>query len=927
MKNWKSLAQLNTPLGMYIVVSATVLCVEFLIMLLLPKFVSRVSPLAMALIDAVILTAIISTALYFTVFRKMQADKERLQQINQCINASTHDGIIVIDEQGRINEWNLAAQKMCQFSREEALGRELQQLIAPSSSHTDIMRGFSNFKKTGEWQIIDEIVETSVFRRDGSEFQAEISLSIINSRGHWHGIGFMRDISERKKVETKTLEIQTELQELLDAATQSRQIMLGVIEDQQRTDIALHQLNEELENKVTARTTDLEEARFAAEQANRAKSAFLAAMSHEIRTPMNGVIGMVDVLQQSSLKGYQVELVDLIRESAYSLLGIIDDILDFSKSEAGKIEIEHAPMSLDNTVNSVCSMLVSLAQKVNVVFSRFTDPAIPEQIIGDQSRLRQVLINLINNAIKFSSGQERPGHVSMRAELVELGSEQAIVEFRVSDNGIGMDDETLSRLFTPFAQADSTTTRRFGGTGLGLAISHQLIELMGGEINVHSEPDKGSVFTVRLPFALPPEKLSSAAAPSMVAGLSCLMVDYPDNPDNLIGDLTRYLVSGGATVERATNLAAARALLPTLPEGQWILIIDAPDVVPPLDELRAVASLNPAHEARFIVVLKRGRRQHPRVKSDDLLVIDGNALTRHEFLKDVAIAAGRIQMEIEAPSRGKKKQDFTPPPREYARQRGRLILVAEDNETNQKVILRQLALFGFAADIAKNGEEALERWRSDDYALLFSDLNMPIMDGYQLSSAIRAAELGSSRHIPIVALTSNANKSEVEHCYTVGMDDYLSKPAQLADLRAMLEKWIPAAGESASSESSSAQNNLSDPQNPADAAPLPVDVNVLKALIGDDEASLREFLDDFRISAETIAMELKGACAAGQAETAGAWAHKLKSSARSVGALALGSLCAEIELAGAAGDIETLTLLLHSFERENARVASYLDGY
>ena len=206
------------------------------------------------------------------------------------------------------------------------------------------------------------------------------------------------------------------------------------------------------------------------EQANRAKSSFLAAMSHEIRTPMNGVIGMIDVLHQSSLKGDQVEMVDLIRESAFSLLGIIDDILDFSKIEAGKLELEREAIAVADVVEGVCGMLNGMAEKKDVALTLFTDPAIPAQVLGDALRLRQVLINLANNAIKFSSGQSHAGRVSVRALLVEQSAEQVTVEFQVTDNGIGMDEETQARLFTAFTQADASTTRRFGGTGLGLAL-------------------------------------------------------------------------------------------------------------------------------------------------------------------------------------------------------------------------------------------------------------------------------------------------------------------------------------------------------------------------------------------------------------------------------------------------------------------------
>ena len=656
-----------------------------------------------------------------------------------------------------------------------------------------------------------------------------------------------------------------------------------------------------------------EHARFEAEQASRAKSEFLAAMSHELRTPLNGVIGMVDVLHQTSLKGYQVEMADLIRESAYSLLGIVDGVLDFSKIEAGKLELESAPMPIVEVVEKACEMLSRMAEKKGVEFTLFVDPAIPEQLVGDALRLRQVLVNLVNNAIKFSSGQQRPGRVSVRAVLAESGAERAVVEFRVADNGIGMDEAILSRLFTPFSQADVSTTRRFGGTGLGLAICHRLVELMDGEIAVRSEPGVGSTFTVRLPFVPLPAAPDTAGTKSWAAGLSCLVVG---GPAGLAGDLAAYLAHDGATVERAMDLAAARTLMPALAKGQWLWVIDAADTPPAQDELHAIAA-GSGHDVRFLVI-GRGKRREPRLNAVPAVLVDGNVLTRRALLEAVAIATGRAEVETKAARRGRSEMEFRPPSREAALLQGRLILVAEDNETNQKVILQQLGLFGYAADVADNGRVALELWQSGDYALLLTDLQMPGMDGYQLTAAIRAVETGK-RRIPIVALTANALKSEAEHCRAAGMDDYLSKPARLEDLKAMLERWLPAAAE--------LRPDLPNSPVPQVTTAGSVDVGVLRALVGDDPAVIGELLHDFRVNAAKSAAELKAACGSGQTAQAGALAHKFKSSARSVGALALGEWCARIEQAGEAGDTDVLAALMSGLEQEMLRVEADLQGY
>ncbi len=676
---------------------------------------------------------------------------------------------------------------------------------------------------------------------------------------------------------------------------------------------ALRKLNEDLEETVRKRTAELE-------RANRAKSEFLAAMSHEIRTPMNGVIGMIDVLRQSSLGGEQIEMVDVIRESGFALLSIIGDILDYSKIESGRLEVERIPMHVEDTVEQVCAILDRIAQKAEVELSLFIDPAIPCEVLGDPNRLRQVLVNLLSNAIKFSRGHVSHPRVRLRVTVAERDGDRVLLQFRVSDNGIGMDAATVARLFSPFTQADASTTRRFGGTGLGLAISRHLVQLMGGQIDVQSAPQEGSEFTVRLPFARLAEERIAPEQSSGVRGLHCVVVG---GHDGLADDMATQLVDAGAVVHREPDVASAGKHAGQQPPGLIVWVVDAGDQHPPPDELRANARVRPECDVRLvIVVVERGQRRRPRRIADDMVLVDGNALRRQTLLVAVAAAAGRGTLDAPGHAGGRAGTQMAVPLREDALRHGRLILVVEDNDTNQKVILAQLHTLGFAADVAGDGREALELWSECAYGLLLTDLHMPELDGYQLTAAIRAAERGT-RHTPIIALTANTIMGEADRCRDAGMDDYASKPLPLADLKSMLEKWMTAAELTPALPQAEANILLQQVMTAT-----PVDVGVLRKLVGDDATTIREVLQDFRASAAKIVTDLRAACAARQPKVAGAAAHKLKSSARAVGALALGELCAGLERAGYAGNGAGLLEQLPAFETAmsaaDAAIVSFL---
>ncbi|MFZ2307198.1 MAG: CHASE3 domain-containing protein [Rhodoferax sp.] len=789
---------------------------------------------------------------------------------------SNIDAMVATDPSGCITDVNQQMVNLTGFSRVEMIGSPFKRYFSdPERAQAGILRVLVD-KRVSDYELTTR-------PRVGPETVVSYNASVFLDRdGNIEGVfAAARDITERRRLDTLLIE----------------------------------------------KNTELERARSVADKANLAKSEFLATMSHEIRTPMNGVIGMLDVLEQSSLNGPQLEMTNVIHDSAFALLTVINDILDFSKIEANKLETELVPMSIGDTVESACTNMNQLATKKNVELTLFVDPAIPASVLGDPGRIRQVLINLTNNAIKFSSQLNRVGRVSVRAILSERLDRKCTVDFQVCDNGIGIDESTRARLFNAFIQADNSITRTFGGTGLGLAISGKLVELMGGTIAVQSVLTQGSNFTVRLPFTESDEAVPPVAEPGVLQGLHCLVLV---GTNGMGEDIVSYLTHANAIVERAADMEAAQRWVQAHPDGLCVVIVDVADCQTTASALRRVFREQPGQERHFVVI-GRGKRRRPRVETLDVVSVDGNLLTRNALLHTVAIAAGMDITPAIDTLQVPVKSAPAPTTRDEARREGRLILVAEDNEYNQKVILQQLMLLGRTADIANNGREALKRWESGDYGILLADLHMPEMDGYELTTAIRAAEIGDA-HIPIIAFTANALKGEAEHCIAMGMDDYLSKPVQMVRLKAMLKKWQPVVASGMmplDSPAADAPTITHPPATQAAASPwvIPVDVKVLEALVGSDITVLCEFLRDFRTSSARAAGDLRTAHASGLTATVQALAHKLKSSARAVGALRLGGLCAELEAAGQENNAAGLNLIEPQFEKEFARVDRFLLGY
>ena len=651
--------------------------------------------------------------------------------------------------------------------------------------------------------------------------------------------------------------------------------------------------------EVTARQraeAELIEARDAAEAATRSKSVFLATMSHEIRTPMNGVMSMAELLGLTKLDGEQRRMAKIISDSATALLTIINDILDFSKIEAGRLEIERVGFSLAEAVDGCAALLAPRAEAKGLDLLVEIDPDLVDARTGDPTRLRQILLNLGGNAIKFTE----TGCVAIRVGAAAPGRLRIAVE----DTGIGLSEEQQARLFQAFVQADSSTSRKYGGTGLGLSICQRLSDLMGGAIGVDSAPGEGSTFWVELPLAA-----AGDAPPRPVEDLSAATIALVGLSDPVAQIATRYLLAGGVgTVDRLADVGAAKD---AGPRTLWLVDAAAAAAgLPPLD-----GQLGGQLDGKLALI---GTRAAVADLDPDLRVRAAAVLTypvtRAALWRAVEIGLGlRTGDEVEAETRA--DMAFAPPEVEAARAAGALVLVAEDDLANRLVITKMLGHLGFACELAENGREALEMWQGrPGYGLLLTDFNMPEMDGFELTRAVRAAEAEDrGSRLPIVALTADAMSGTEQACLDAGMDGYLTKPVDSRKLGAALADHLPAALEL---RRPAGEGSVETPEQetPAPAAGFDWDPDIfdpaaLVTTFGGFDAEAKMLVADAATSWRERVEAIAAALTAEDAEAARREAHTLKGSALSVGAKRLGTIASDIQDALDAGDAEMAGIL------------------
>ncbi|MEE8125067.1 MAG: response regulator [Nitrospirales bacterium] len=807
----------------------------------------------------------------------------------QAVVEQAAEGIITVDEYGSIQSFNPAASHLFGYAPEEILGQNVNMLM-PSPDHEQHDTYLLPYPQTGEEKVIGTAREVVGRRKDGATFPIDLLLSEMMVDGQRLFTSLIRDITDRKETEAH-----------------------------------------------------LAQARDAALEAASLKSEFLATMSHEIRTPLNGVIGMTGLLLDTELTADQRDCAEIVRSSGEALATIINDILDFSKIEAGKLDLEVIDLDLRSAVEEVLDLLAESAAAKHLELVGLVYSTVPTALRGDPGRLRQILINFVGNAIKFT----KQGEVVVQVTHLEETGDKVRVRVDITDTGVGISRKAQPRLFQSFSQADSSMARNFGGTGLGLAICKQLVEMMNGEIGVDSELGKGSLFwfTVLLdkqekPLQVPPPRQN-------MKNIRVCIVDDNGTNRTLLQHYAdhwgmRY-VSVGSGSEALTLLQAAKE------RGEPYDLVIVDQEMPGMDGLeltRRIKAQSDFASVRVVTLTSLGQRGY--VKQAKEAGISGylpKPVRRDHLYRCLTRVMGMTGPEQEGPEAHEHPMISLHTMKEKeARQRIR-ILVAEDNMVNQKVAVQMLGKLGYHADVVTNGKEAVEALCRIPYDVILMDCQMPEMDGYEATREIRrrealrlkgkaedredgeaSSERGNTSSVSIIAMTANAMKGDREKCLGCGMNDFVSKPVKIEELDAVLEQWVPKRGDE-NPEASLGGTAIQAANDEAQDAPLDAaTLDGLRELGGDGPTFLAEVIQQFLTDGPGHVTAIRQAVMDADASNLQKAAHAFKGSCRIMGALSLGELCWTLEQKGMAGTADNLEILLTELEQGYSRTQLALEA-
>jgi PAS domain S-box-containing protein len=916
----------------------------------------------------------------------LRSSKEELRRQKQYVESLVEinpTAIVTVDRDGSVTSWNLAAEELFGYSRHEAIGRNLDDMVVGREDLRNEAVSYEQVLRAGRFHTV-----TQRARRDGTLADVELIIVPVIEEGEPTGyLVIYHDISElqrQKQYYQSLLEVSptaivtvdpdfkvtswNPAAEKLFGYTRKETIGRDVDSLVAKTE-AVHreamqvnwQTKEGGQVRLTTRRTrkdgslvdvdvraapirvgdelvglyvlyhdisELQRAREQAEGATQAKSAFLAMMSHEIRTPMNAVIGMTGLLLDTDLTPEQRSYAEVIRSSGEALMAIIDDILDFSKIEAGRLELERRPFDLRDCVESALELAAASASSKGLDLAYFLDQGLPGAIVGDATRLRQILINLLNNAVKFTE----KGEVVLSVDGEALGSDEGEVgrkhrlHFAVRDSGIGIPEDRLSRLFESFSQVDASTTRRYGGTGLGLAISKRLSELMGGTIWVESRTGEGSTFH----FTIQAEQVPGLApayergAPPQLHGRRVLIVD--DNATNR-RILVRQAESWGMLARDTASPAQAL---------EWVRRGDPFDLaildmeMPEMDGVTLAAEIRRHRDARalpLVLLTSLGSREEVRggVEFAASLTKPIKPSQLYDTLLNV-LGAAPAGVQAPASRRGPVEQLAECVPLR--------ILVAEDNVVNQQVAQLLLKKLGYRADVAADGLEALQALEREPYDVVLMDVQMPKMDGLEATRRIHQ-QWSKGRRPHVIAATANAMREEREACLAAGMDDYLSKPIRMEELATALSRCRPhlSPPPPVSARESGGGSQASSPEPEPQGPPLPAGVLHPAALerlmdtIGDDDPDvLAALIDTFLRDVPRLIDGARRGLQQGQADEVRRAAHTLKSNGATFGATSFSELSRQLESLARSGALEGTAELIARIEAEYERVRIALEA-